>query len=281
LVRADCLGVLPTPITQLYEVAKIEEIELDRSEGASIWRRFSTAAKELVKGIIEQVRGAADLRRRVVFIPQNDSRARILFARAHELGHQAISWHRVNPDYLDDDYTLSPRIKAVFECEANLFSAEIIFQGRRFKEIASGFCPAFNSIFKLAHDHGASRHATFWRFVEEHGDALAGLSYWANDKAVTRLGAAPRLSLGKVLQSPSFTNKFGAVSFPGWLEHSHPWALTRLTEEVEEGETPIMVSGCLRRFAWEAYWNGYCLLVLVRRKPSLRLIGKILRGEFG
>jgi hypothetical protein len=274
------LGVLPTPIGQLYEVAQIEEVELDRSAGASIWRRFSAAAKELIKSALDQVRGAADLRRRVVFIQQSGWQPRILFARAHELGHQAMPWHRMNPDYLDDDHTMGSRIKAVFEREANLFAAETIFQGQRFKEIAGGYRPAFSSIFELAYNHGASRHATFWRFVEDHCDALAGLTYWPNERMVARFGVAPGLSLDiNVLHSLSFTKKIGVVTFPGWLERSHPWAQAWVTGEVAEGETPIMVSGLPSLFLWEAYWNGFCLLVLVRRRPLLRIVGRVLHGK--
>src|SRR2546426_2748644 len=109
LVRGDCLGILPTPIMRLYDVARVEEVELDRSETSSMWSRFSERARDVVMGLINQVRGAADLKKRVIFMPQDDSKPRILFARAHELGHQVLPWHYVNSDYLDNDQTLSPR----------------------------------------------------------------------------------------------------------------------------------------------------------------------------
>src|SRR5436853_2052499 len=168
LIRGDCVGVLPTPVEQLYDVAKVKEVKLDRSEAASIWSRFSERARRLVMGAMNQVRGAADLKKRVVFVPQDDTKPRLLFARAHELGHQVLDWHYLNSDYLDSNRMLSPYWKDQFEVEANLFAAETMFQGRRFQDMARQYRPEFASIFELARRHGASRHATFWRFVEVH-----------------------------------------------------------------------------------------------------------------
>src|SRR5688572_10049881 len=157
LVRSECLGVLPTPIDRLFEVAKVSEVELDRSEMLSLWSGFSESAKRLVTGamgIISQIRGAADLRKRVIFMPRDDSKPRILFARAHELGHLVLPWHHLNEDYLDSDKTLSPRVNHRFEMEANLFAAETFFQGRRFRDMARDYRPDFGSAVELAKVHG-------------------------------------------------------------------------------------------------------------------------------
>jgi len=280
LVRGDCLGILPTPIEHLYKVAKIEEVELDQQEMGPIWERFSQTARNMVTGLLNRVRGAADLKKRVVFMPQNDTASRIRFARAHELGHQELPWHYLNHEYLDDNQTLSPRIAGKFEVEANLFAAEALFQGERFRELAEQHRPEFASIFELARMHGSSRHATFWRFVEMHDEPVAGLVYYPARSDSSSESIQADLILQNVVRSTRFSDRFGQLTFEGRLGFQHEWVQARLSSsEPSMGEVPFMVNGAIELFLWEAFWNGYCLLVLVRRRPALRFVGGLMRRE--
>jgi IrrE N-terminal-like domain len=278
LTRGDCLGVLPTPIDRLYDLAKVREVELDRSEASSILSRFSEHAKSLVMGILNQVRGAADLRKRIVFMPQDDTRPRIHFARTHELGHQVLPWHRVNEDFLDNDQTLSPRIKSRFELEANLFAAEVIFQGVRFQEMARQYRPDFASVMQLASRHGSSKHATLWRFVEAHDEALAGITYYPINKDPSPEGMQAGFVIDKVVRSAAFVKRYGSMTFDGYLDFRHEWAQARTTgRQPVLGEIPFSLEGRIEPFLWESFWNNYCLMVLVRRRPILRSVARLLR----
>lgn len=277
LIRGGCVGVLPTPIEQLYEIAKVKEIELDRSEAASIWSRFSKRARQLVMNVINEVRGAADLKKRVVYVPQDDTKPRLLFARAHELGHQVLDWHFVNPDYMDGPQTLSPYCKDYFELEANLFAAEAIFQGQRFRDMARQYRPEFASIFELATRHGASRHATFWRFIEVHDEPVAGIFYFPARRGWTPEAVEAGFTLQKVLHSSAFGLRYGSVTFDGRLNFQHAWAKARTAHEPVAGEMPINVDGRPVSFLWESYWNSYFLMVLLRRRPALISMGRLLR----
>jgi uncharacterized protein DUF955 len=278
LVRGDCVGILPTPVDQLYEIAKVKEVELDRSEASSVWTRFSERARQLVQGVINEVRGAADLKKRVVFVPRDDTKPRLLFARAHELGHQVLDWHYVNPDYLDSDQTLNSYWKDQFEVEANLFAAETIFQGQRFQDMARQYRPEFASIFELAARHGASRLAAFWHFVEVHDEAIAGISYYP-----VRKGSAPEdvqagFNLHKVLRSRAFSLRYRTITFDGRLNFQHEWAQARVTtKDPVAGEILITVDGRTEMFLWESYWNSHSLMVLLRRRPALISVGHLLR----
>ena len=70
LVSGGCLGVLPTPVEELYRVGNVEEVKLHQSDLASIFSNFSQRAKDAVTSLLSKIRGAADLRRRVVFMPR-------------------------------------------------------------------------------------------------------------------------------------------------------------------------------------------------------------------
>ena len=278
LVRGDCLGVLPTPVQHLYAVGNVQEVELDRATMASVFERFSQAAKNAISEIWSKVRGAADLKKRVVFIPQDDKKPRILFARAHELGHQTIPWHHVRREYLDDDRTLSPAISAQFEVEANLFAAEIIYQGDGFTRLMREYRVSFASVFELARLHGASTHATFWRFVQSHDESVAGLIYYPRGRRENLHSVQPELFIQNEIRSESFSARYGGLTFEGHLEPQHPWALARFKAEPVSGELPIPLHGRSETFLWEGFWNRHCLMVLVRRRtPGLRLLGSVLQ----
>lgn len=280
LVRADSLGVLPTPIHRLYDFAKVGEIELNREEASSFLSKFTQRAKDAILGIINQVRGAADLKKRVVFVPQGDTKPRILFARAHELGHQVLPWHNLNEDYLDSQQTLSPSIKNRFEIEANLFAAEVIFQGARFQQMARQYRPDFVSVMDLARRHGASKQATFWHFVEVHDEAVAGMTFYPIDKESGPQGLQTGLVMYKFVRSAAFARRYGSITFDARLGIQHEWAQACFAARQSiSGEMFLPVDGRDEAFLWEAFWNRHALMVMVRRRPILHSISHIFGGS--
>ena len=92
-----------------------------------------------------------------MYIPANGKAYRVHFAQGHVLGHQVIPWHNVDPAHLDDDKSLFGNAQDQFEKEANFFSAEVIFQGHRFRSRARDYSASFDAIFYLADQHGVSR----------------------------------------------------------------------------------------------------------------------------
>ena len=111
LRRADALGCLPTPIDQLIEVSTINEIDSLDELNEGFITTLKHNAQAIFKSAIQKVRGIADLRERVNYIPEQNNISRKSFARVHDLGHQVIPWHNINPAYLEDDKTLSPDIE--------------------------------------------------------------------------------------------------------------------------------------------------------------------------
>ncbi len=277
LRAAGAKGKLPTPVEDLILAAKI--IEDKDTEGTV--RRFLSSLNEssrsLFRSTLQKVRGIADLRERAVYVPA-DTAPRQRFAKGHELGHQVIPWHRIGADrvpafYKDNDYTLSPLVKDLFDIEANFFSSEIIFQGKRFGERVRDYKPSFDAVFMLSDLHGASRQATLRRFVEEQDEVLASISYLpshydrADGFAVLR---APRL-----IGSLGFNRKYACISLPIQLLPDHPWAEARNSQELCSGEIDLDCNGPSVRFEWQAWWNNYALLVLLRCRPSLSIVSRI------
>ncbi len=277
---AGAKATLPTPIDELLRGAKIK----DESNTEGSIKGFITSLNQQGRAIfaatLQKVRGIADLREQAIYVPA-DTRTRERFAKAHELGHQKIPWHHIGAAgsvriYRDDDYSLSPEVKDLFDIEANFFAAEVIFQGKDFTRRARDYRPSFEAVFTLADQHGASRQATLRRYVEEQDELLLALSYLPSRFDIDRQGRSV-LRAPRFFPSAKFIQSYGDVQFPTELRSDHPWAEARDLQEICEGDIDLDCGGRRVRFWWQAWWNTYTLLVLLRRRPSLSLVGRILR----
>ena len=274
LIReADAAGILPTPLERLLEVAKVKNI--DELPDETFLQTLSGKAKGIFIAAKQKLRGIADIREKATYVPKDPNTGRERFAKAHELGHQVIPWHEIDPAYLDDDESLGPSAKGIFEQEANFFGAETIFQGKNFRILARDYQPSFDAIFTLADRHGASKQSTAWRFVEEQDEALALLQYYPGN-AIDEHGNSV-LTIWRSVGSPEFTRRFPKLDVPRVIRTGDPWVAARDLNRLCDGNENLLVDGHGVAFQWIAWWNSYTLFVLLRRKPMLSLVGGILR----
>ena len=263
---ADAVGQLPTPIDDLLAAATIGNLKIDEEVKQNFAARLMDAARQEFNSTWQKIRGIADLRERVTYVDENTTPTRIRFAKGHELGHQVLPWHRLDPYLFDDDKSLTGEAEEIFDVEANLFSAEVLFQGNNFTRLVRDYAVGFNSIFNLAAMHEASRHATAWRYVEEQDESVALVTYWPS-KFNTEM-----LRRGKVVESRNFLRKFSDIDLPLQLGPDHDWTTTH-TSDPMHGDTISLTCGkAAFRFEWEAWWNRYVLLVLLRHKPKLHIV---------
>ncbi len=276
LIReADAEGILPTPLDHLFEVAKVTNIEELPDE--TFLQTLSERARAFFRSAKQKLRGIADIREKATYVPPDSNTGRERFAKAHELGHQVIPWHEIDPAYLDDSESLSPSAKGIFEHEANFFGAETIFQGERFRALARDFKPSFDAIFVLADQHGASRQSTAWRFIEDQDEALALLQYYPSN-AIDQEGNCV-LGVWRSIGSPVFNRRYGNIDLPQAIRTGHPWVAARDMNQPCDGNDNFSVDGGSVAFQWHSWWNGYTLLVLLRRKPFLSLVGNWLKSS--
>lgn len=276
---AGARGKLPTPIDDLIEASNI--IEDHDTEG--VVRRFMSllndSSRSFFRSSMQKLRGIADLRERAVYVPA-DTAPRERFAKGHELGHQLIPWHHIGSDrvasfFQDNEYTLSPFVQDLFDVEANFFSSEVIFQGKRFIQRARDFRPSFDAVFSLADQHGASRQATLRRYIGAQDEVIAGVSYVPS--RYYSIEGLPTLRSPWFIASSRFVQKCGVVRLPAEVPPDHPWAAARQSNAICNGEIDLSCGGGVLRFQWESWWNKYALLILLRRRPSLGFVGRILK----
>lgn len=276
LRNAGVSGVLPTPIDKLLEAKKITCVsDLDDLE-ESYLSGLGKKARHSFQSAMQKLRGIADLRQQVVYVASsaNGHDGRTRFVQGHELGHQVLRWHHVDPTYFDDNQTLSPRVQDEFEREANFFSAEVIFQGDRFKKIALDYRASLDAIFTLADMHGASRQATLWRYAEAQDEKIAVVQYYPSNVLDTH--GEKVLQLWKTIPSEKFNNKYNEIGLPDRIRSGHPWVAARDLREIVRGDIALDCGGVPVKFQWEAFWNNHALLVFLRRGPLLHVIGKTI-----
>ena len=272
--KAEVEGILPTALEPLFETAKI--INIEELPDDTFLQTLSEKAKGVFISARQKLRGIADLRERVTYIPRDPNAGRERFVKVHELAHHVIPWHDIDPAYLDDNESLGPNAKGIFEQEANFFGAETIFQGVQFRTLARDYQPSFDAIFALAEMHGASKQSTAWRFVEEQDEALALLQYYPSN-AIDEQGSSV-LVIWRSVGSPDFNRRYADIDPPQAIRTGHPWVAARDIGRLCEGVDNFIVDGRSVAFQWHAWWNRHALLVLLRHKPFLSLVGGLFRS---
>ena len=269
LHRADAYDVLPTPIDRLYEFSQIECLTFGVEEQRR-WARLRESAQNVVRSMFQKLRGFGDLRQKVVFVTSDAPLARDRFVKGHELGHQIIPWHHIRPEYVDDDHTLSPATRALFEREANFFAAEVLFQAGLFTRRARDFTPSLDAVFTLAETHQASRQAALWRFAEVHDYPVAAAIYYPYQTAAGDRDLS-RWVRWRQITSSSFQRRYPEVSLPRTLVAEHPFVQATSQRSIMQGDSldlPGTPTGTL--CSWSSWWNQYALLVLLRLRRRLR-----------
>lgn len=270
--RSGVIGKLPTPIDDLIAAAGVRNEEDPEALKESFLASLAVSARERYDLTLQKVRGIADLRERVVYVPTNSTPPRRLFVKGHELGHQLIPWQQVNMGYQDDNHSLSPETENIFDIEANFFSAELIFQGAEFRKRALDYKASLETAFFLASEHGASRHATLRRLMEESDETVATVPYWPNSYVLDVNGHF-RLKAGAVTCSSKFIAKYSNIELPDFIDSTHSWTVARQnSDDIYEGEIDLICNSTPVRFEWQSWWNTYCLLVFLRRTPPLSLV---------
>lgn len=115
--------------------------------------------------IFRSVRGLLCAADRTIYLRSDLSERQAPWVIYHETGHDSIDWHR-EILYLDTMFTLSPRVRAIMEREANEFAGHLQFLGERFMREAKDLPFGLKSARELADRYEASYESAIRRYVE-------------------------------------------------------------------------------------------------------------------
>jgi hypothetical protein len=178
LRQANAYGRLPTPVVDILAAAELTEAP-HTFLGASSIAQAPAHLRGILSRMSRKVHAVLDRRTREVHInAATDPAGQQAFKRLHETSHDLFTWQHIDDGhngFADDQWTLSPKTKILFEREANQGAAELLFQRDRFAAMASEYAVSCGSVIELADSFGSSIHAAFRRYVETHRGAVAGV----------------------------------------------------------------------------------------------------------
>jgi len=253
---------LPTPIDDVVSVSKLmvsQDIILSEKHSSFFTRQYKLLASALKKAV-----GLVDLRQRVIYLDTTVVPQRQGFVKLHEVGHETLPWQRQTYLYLDDDDTLDPEVKELYEREANFFAAEMMFQLDRFEKDARDMPLALKSPMALAQQYGASKHAAIRRFVERSSHPCAVLVF-----ELAKPDAAPedkRLRLKRAVQSRKFTVRFGDAAWPEYPPLAIPfvWPILRGCRLLQDGQMPLAdATGKFVECGFHVFNSSYNVFVFI------------------
>ncbi len=214
-----------------------------------------------------RVLGLLDIQERRYYVDNSLSIERQRFTEAHEIGHDALPWHR-QAYYGDDHHTLAPDTRQSLEIEANLFSAEVLFAGTRFNKEADEWAPSIDVPLALNSSYQVSAAAAIRRYVSGSARPIAVIGTGIYGGAS---GSLPIFD-GLTNESAIFRSKYGQIRqmLPAMLTTAVYPHLANINVDHRGTIDPCTIHLVTKRgtvqFTAEAFMNGRHGLILVTRR---------------
>jgi len=236
LLKADAYNRWPTPVSDLIAAAGLVEPKHSMLSNLILEQapaHLQSAIRKLKRG--GRLRALLDRKEREVHIdPDITQKGREAFHKLHEVSHDIYAWQR-ELAYADDDATLAPSMRKIFEWQANQGAAELLFQRGQFATMARQYSTEMASVVELSRNVGASIHATFRRFVEVSQSTVAGV--------VMDVSPHTRVPLSytrhEIVFSNSWKEHFGGIS--GWPRdlREQPYSFVTLADTARSSGSAV------------------------------------------
>lgn len=207
LREAGALGIFPTPVRHIMDVARVTEVEEDVLNPSFIAKLRGTVSGALKKAI-GKVQGIFHAVAGLVYLDQSLYELRKKFVRLHEAGHGFLPWQRPMYALVEDcEQALDPDTADLFDREANTFASEVLFQLDAFRDLAEERPFEIWTPVRLAKEFDASLYASIRQYVAKNWRCCAVLVL--NPPELTE-GLGFRATFRRVVPSPLFDQIFGS-----------------------------------------------------------------------
>lgn len=155
----------------------------------------------------KRVKALVSVKEKVILVATDLHERRVPFAKAHEMGHVVLPWHR-DILYVCDEHDLSPSTQAQLEFEANTFASELLLPKELLDPIYSQFPSSLQTVMIVQELSGASIEASAIAYVKHHPGvcALLTLEEIAEVEGAPVDENAPRLRLVRKKLSQAAVN---------------------------------------------------------------------------
>ena len=256
--------VLPVPVSEIAQAVGLHAENLFELGGD-----VPPGIAAVIKKLRGKVLGLLSIPERRYHIDRTMPVERQRFTEAHEIGHDALPWHR-GAYFGDDSSTLSPETRVELEVEANAFASELLFGAGKFNQEADQWAPALDVPLALAPTYQTSVHATLRGYVEWSDRPLALIG-------VGRIWGAGGLTVfpNQTMESASFLHRYGPI-LPMLPKIVGPQVYPLITRfavthpgQIEESEVVLDTKRGRVKFVAEGFGNGYMNFILVYRRSRL------------
>jgi Zn-dependent peptidase ImmA (M78 family) len=122
---------------------------------------------KLFSGVVKKVKALVSIKESVILVANDLPQAKEPFAKAHEVGHSALPWHRAVL-YVCDEHDLSASTRAQMEWEANTFAAELLLPEPLLARVYTTYPTSMETVLLLRQWTGASIEACATAYVQSH-----------------------------------------------------------------------------------------------------------------
>ena len=280
LRKADAVGAFPTPVDEIAEAAGIEVAaeNILSEEFISSARR---GAGEALRRAASKVIGLFDARGRRVFIDRDVLPVRQTFLKLHETGHAVLPWQRDIYAVIEDgEKELDPDTAELFDREASVFAAEVLFQLDGFTNEAKDLPFGMSAPIDLSQRYGASIYASVRQYVSKHPRECAVIVLNAPE---FEEGDGFRAAVRRVVSSPSFRKRFGELDLPRHFTPDDEFGAMVPVGTARSSEPRGIVlldrNGARCECVAESFTNTYQVFILIHASRALAKSTVVIPAE--
>lgn len=264
---ASALHIFPTPIDRLMAAAKLTVVDDDLLDEGFLAQFIRSAKAKIttIKSALTKILAMIHPGENLVLIDKGTPQIRVPFIKLHEAGHGLLP-HQKNAYSLmqDGEDALNPDITDLFEREANVFAAEVLFQGKVFADEAHQSAFAMKVPIDLAKKYGASNYAAFRRYVTSSPHACCLLVL---EPVVVREGKQFTAEVRRIIPTVSFHTIFDGERFGAAITHAHVLGHVVPVNRRMTASRKIKLTdrnGTKRQCTAEAFNATHQILILIR-----------------
>jgi hypothetical protein len=275
MLRACEVNSPPTPIDRLLDYCKLTVEEQEILSADTLGRKIRRLSARFFSRFRHRILGILDLQDRLIVVDSQLHHRRREFIRYHEVGHEALPWHR-ELFVVTSEWDLARDVRERFEAEANFFAGHAIFQLDDMAAVQRGRQLAAEDLAGLASRYNASLTATARQYIVIQDIPAALL---VGRPVVEGGGRGIRFLYG--VANEAFLKEFGPELLGRGVGPEHPMSLVlNATGGGVAGAVLVVTDlrGESRRLVTETIFNRYNTLTLVHRaRERGRLLGWIPR----
>jgi hypothetical protein len=258
LWKSKSFDIFPTPVDKIVQYCELRQDDLGNFH--KIPKNYIPKNLDAFQRMMKKILGVFDREEKSIFIDPSLPGVKKNFLKLHEAGHGSLPWQK-DIHYLDNELTLLPEVKELFEREASYFASGGLFQLSRFEDQLKSLPLEIGSPMALAKIFGGSNHAAFRRYAEVSNKRCSLLVLKEGEKKNKSI----TLQLRNQFQSPSFTKDFGVITWPETLGIAFPFVVdySRQRRYHQDGVINLETRNGFIEFAYHYFHNSYNTFVLI------------------